>query len=929
MRLSYQSERQKGGQNMIKNYSGNRKPFVLALLPEDMKEKMLPFFEALWEKGVPLCVEDGKKSLSSKAKRACGVIAVISEGFNSSSNLQSAILDAEGAGAEIIPVLADGSKPNAIIERILFARNAIDASKYDISGLVSRIMTAKSIAEPFITDNQRAAQKRIRRLMIGLGAAALVAAGIFVMSNSKGTSEAAKRREIMDNLNLTEDELEKITSFSLVGNSGFKKANVHEIIVESWNENERTWYYKENEEEVEKGTIADLSFITLMPNLRNLTLVNQTAENLPDLSLLKYLNCVEIIDCEFKSLDGIENNHIETLNIGNTPFESLKELSGCTNLKFANLWVDSVRDLEGLTSEKLQNVTINGNSLETLDGIECPRLKDLTISSDRLKDISALKNCPEILRLTIQAERLTDIGAVGSLSNLNSLRLNNMTNATDISCIESCRELSAITLYDMRNLSDLSVLGKLPKLKEIDTDCGLNNLVFLNGLGEYASEDYREVKLAFRVSDGMTDFSPLSAIPRYSSLTIWFDGIRDFSAAQRQLENSQINELCICNGSNIDLGKLDMVKTALELNSIGDLEDLNGARNETIKTLELHTDNRLKSLDGIEGFTALSNIEIDECVRLTDYKALYEYSLNNLSLYNQPVLPDFSRLQFNDYCNIYIEGETITDVGFIREAQAGNQSEAKISLDISGLPNVYDLSPLKSVKGRMLTVGPQLESQADELVSSGNFLSYKIEYRELSRQDFDFELISFEELDTLMPSLLEKVRRLNVIGDRIGNFDYGGDEKGVYIENIDGTKTYVGEGPLTDFTKLAMLTNLEGLDVSMQPLESLEGIGSLRKLNHLNINNCGDIYDVSPVFALTGLKELWLNDRLESLDGIENLYALEFLELTGDAVVTDLTPLLKLPNLSTVIIDINSNNAEEALASLEGKDNKFEIITEW
>ena len=46
---------------MNKPYSGNGKPFVLALFAEQDRGKVLPVLEALEKKGLTLCGQDGKR----------------------------------------------------------------------------------------------------------------------------------------------------------------------------------------------------------------------------------------------------------------------------------------------------------------------------------------------------------------------------------------------------------------------------------------------------------------------------------------------------------------------------------------------------------------------------------------------------------------------------------------------------------------------------------------------------------------------------------------------------------------------------------------------------------------------------------------------------------------------------------------------------
>ena len=63
---------------MNKPYSGNGKPFVLALFAPEDRAKVLPVLEALEKKGLVLCGQDGRVT-ESQAKKACTTVTFRSE----------------------------------------------------------------------------------------------------------------------------------------------------------------------------------------------------------------------------------------------------------------------------------------------------------------------------------------------------------------------------------------------------------------------------------------------------------------------------------------------------------------------------------------------------------------------------------------------------------------------------------------------------------------------------------------------------------------------------------------------------------------------------------------------------------------------------------------------------------------------------------
>ena len=101
---------------MNKPYSGNSKPFVLALFSEKDKEKVMPVLEALEKKGLTLCGQDGRAT-EKQAKKACTTIAFLSENFSKDEKKQQIFFTADAARMPIIPVKLDDAKQPEVLER--------------------------------------------------------------------------------------------------------------------------------------------------------------------------------------------------------------------------------------------------------------------------------------------------------------------------------------------------------------------------------------------------------------------------------------------------------------------------------------------------------------------------------------------------------------------------------------------------------------------------------------------------------------------------------------------------------------------------------------------------------------------------------------------------------------------------------------------
>ena len=220
-----------------------------------------------------------------------------------------------------------------------------------------------------------------------------------------------------------------------------------------------------------------------------------------------------------------------------------------------------------------------------------------------------------------------------------------------------------------------------------------------------------------------------------------------------------------------------------------------------------------------------------------------------------------------------------------------------------GLEGVNNLKPLERFHGMELTVSPELEEQARDLVKSGNFSRYMIEYPEggWDQNNNEFSLLSLDELETLPDAMLRHVGTFGLVRDTLFDANRSDvwrnwDENGMsyVIHDFDTNETTPvegGEGIVSDIDFIGKLTGLRRLSLVDQPIESVDGIQNFGELEFLTLNNCEDLTDISPVFTLQNLRYLSLDSLpVDSIQGVQNLPYLWELKI-GETRVTDLSPL--------------------------------------
>ena len=169
---------------MNKPYSGNGKPFVLALFAQEDREQVLPILEALEKKGLTLCGQDGKAT-DAQARKACTTVAFLSEHFAKDEQKQQVFFTADAARMPVIPVKLDNAKQPEVLERSITAKNAILAGRYSAEEVAERIAGAESLNPPRLTAVQKSGNK-LRIILITIAALIAFAAALVIIGRQTG-----------------------------------------------------------------------------------------------------------------------------------------------------------------------------------------------------------------------------------------------------------------------------------------------------------------------------------------------------------------------------------------------------------------------------------------------------------------------------------------------------------------------------------------------------------------------------------------------------------------------------------------------------------------------------------------------------------------------------------------------------------------------
>ncbi|KAJ3100694.1 hypothetical protein HDU97_001981 [Phlyctochytrium planicorne] len=230
------------------------------------------------------------------------------------------------------------------------------------------------------------------------------------------------------------------------------------------------------------------SMIPKFPNLENLDLSKTNLSNISiDLSSLKSLKSLTLIECQLSSLEFVQNLPLlERLNARTNVIKNFPAgLGASKNLQILNLAMNQIKRVPPKFSNftKLQEVILSFNQLESIEGLEnCPSLQTLRVRNNFLSRFPAtVARSTSITWIEIQSNNMTSIDGIEKMANL-----------TVLYCDDNNIEKLPVAFRKLQKLQTLvkSISGEIsdmPRLtdfrnNDLETASGFQNLPFLTNL---------------------------------------------------------------------------------------------------------------------------------------------------------------------------------------------------------------------------------------------------------------------------------------------------------------------------------------------------------------------------------------------------------------------------------------------------------------
>lgn len=361
---------------------------------------------------------------------------------------------------------------------------------------------------------------------------------------------------------------------------------------------------------------AEVPYITIQgeqysTDERNLKLngMGLTNDDIQDLKYMINLNSLDLRQNDITDLSPLAGlTGLENLQLGNGSDEisDLSPLEGLTNLQYlslsANLEPVDLSPLRPLVN--LQSLTFDGNNsgrnnwitdLSFLVGKD--KITQLYLPVGELKSLAGLEDCTSLVDLNLYGDlEIDDLSPISGLTKLQQLHMSrngggSSYTGTDLRALSGLTDLRSITLT-ANNLTSYDGLENADKLEEFNIyHNGGSDVSLLTDISALTGKS--KIKSLQLYPGYGADLSPLSGLTGLTELSI-YGSDNDYGNLSILSEMTQLTSLTISGSSEVPLNNFK---------SLSELTNL--------KSLQIYYGAELKSLEGLENLTELTELRIN------------------------------------------------------------------------------------------------------------------------------------------------------------------------------------------------------------------------------------------------------------------------------------------------------------------------------
>ncbi|HEX3022061.1 MAG TPA: Ig-like domain-containing protein, partial [Lachnospiraceae bacterium] len=169
------------------------------------------------------------------------------------------------------------------------------------------------------------------------------------------------------------------------------------------------------------------------------------------------------------TLEGIQYaKNLKSLTLVSTSIEDISQLAGLTQLNSLSIGSNKIKSISSLSNlVNLTSLSASDNLIKDISPLSnLTKLTSIDLTRDKINDISALRNLTNLDSLSLGQCDITDIIVLSGLTKLTSLRMN-YNYISDITPLIGLVNLTTLDLAD-NLIDDYTPLASLPKLQNLD-----------------------------------------------------------------------------------------------------------------------------------------------------------------------------------------------------------------------------------------------------------------------------------------------------------------------------------------------------------------------------------------------------------------------------------------------------------------------------
>jgi len=541
----------------------------------------------------------------------------------------------------------------------------------------------------------------------------------------------------------------------------------------------------------------------------------RSLEPLSEFSGLTGLNCSNTLVI---SLFPVRNlNHLEFLDVSDTPVDDLAPLQYSTSLKELNCSFTLLDDLSPISGlYKLEKLECAGLRIYNPDfAKELVNLRELNLSETKIHDLSAIAGLTKLEELDVSETGIRNFEAMSVFTGLRYLN----AESTSISRLDPLKNLELLEVLKISytGIETLQPLNELPNLKRIYWDS--------NGAFRVDKENKKEEAITY-----MNNHPGSLVIFESEELLNSWAGLEE---PWRQMAGNAVG--------------LSENPTKEELHALLQLEEI---RIDSTPITTLNPVARLYSLKrlSIPGLHVIDFSPIGEAIEL-EYLDLSNSSVKSL---------DFA-VSLKNLKELNVEGTSIYDLSpldHLKELKYVYADNSRIN-DAKAL-YFRDNNPVCMLiykTDELMAWWKSLPDAWKSFFTSAFALDsppakeqlHRLFYLEKLEIESNVEIRSFEPIKQLIHLKIIKLSELTM-----GDLQYI-----TYFEDLQ--ELHCTQMPVTDLSFVSTLGKLEVLNLENTPVSDLNPIYALNEMRRLNVSGT-QVKSLKPVAGLSKLKTIELNN---------------------------------------------------------------------